>query len=361
MRRSDDHTRGGRADEEALLEAAAEAFEAGRPEEALARSEELLAAAPRSVAALHYRAAALAELGRIEEAREGYERALSADAGDLELLHGAADFYVNVLPEDEADREHVERGLELARRGRKLARKGGDAALGAELAWLEGAALNQLGRSAEALDRLSEADREEPGRVDVLLEMGFALYELCRFDDADRVLRRAEALAPDEPWTHHYLGLVAERRGDAEEARRRASRARKLAPDEFPKPIALSPEAFDAAVEDALADLPEQVRGYLANVAITVEDLPSRDDLLSSEPPLSPAILGLFRGAPYGQKASMDPWSHLPSSIVLYQKNLERFARSRAELIEQIGITLVHEVGHFLGLDEDELYARGLE
>jgi predicted Zn-dependent protease with MMP-like domain len=57
----------------------------------------------------------------------------------------------------------------------------------------------------------------------------------------------------------------------------------------------------------------------------------------------------------------MDPWSHFPSSIVLYQKNLERFARSRKELVEQIGITLIHEVGHFLGLDEDELWERGLE
>ena len=114
-------------------------------------------------------------------------------------------------------------------------------------------------------------------------------------------------------------------------------------------------------MEDALADLPECVRSYLANVAIAVEELPSDEDLLASAPPLSPAILGLFRGAPYGQKASMDPWSHFPSSIVLYQRNLERFARSRPELIEQIGVTLIHEVGHFLGLDEDELYARGLE
>ncbi|BDG01639.1 metallopeptidase family protein [Anaeromyxobacter oryzae] len=361
MRRFDDRTGTDRGGEDALLDAAADAFEAGRLEEALAHADEALAAAPRSVAALHYRAAALAELDRTDEAREAYERALARDAGDLDLLRGAADFYVNVLPEDDADRERVERGLELARRARKLARKAGDAPLAAELAWLEGAALNQLGRSAEALERLSEAEREEPDRVDVLLEMGFALYELCRFDEAARVLRRAEALAPEEPWTHHYLGLLAERRDEAEEARRRFARARKLAPDEFPKPIALAPDAFDAAVEDALADMPEQVRQYLSNVAITVEDLPTADDLLSSDPPLSPAILGLFRGAPYGQKASMDPWSHFPSSIVLYQKNLERFARSRAELIEQIGITLIHEVGHFLGLDEDELYARGLE
>jgi predicted Zn-dependent protease with MMP-like domain/Flp pilus assembly protein TadD len=344
-----------------LVEAAAAAFDAGRMEEALARAEEAAAAAPRSVPALHYRAAALAELGKLEEAREAYERALSIGKDDLDLVAGAADFHLNVLPDGDADREIVERGLDLARRGQKLARKGREPGIVADLVFLEGAALNQLGCSEEALERLAAAEGAEPGRVDVLLETGFALYELCRFDQAREVLARAEALDPDEPWTHHYLGLLAELRGEAEEARRRFARARKLAPAEFPKPIALTQEAFDAAVEDALAAIPESVRRYLSNVAITVEDLPGTDDLLASDPPLSPAILGLFRGAPFGQKASMDPWSHFPSAIVLYQKNLERFARSRAELIEQIGITLIHEVGHFLGLDEEELWARGLE
>jgi predicted Zn-dependent protease with MMP-like domain len=68
----------------------------------------------------------------------------------------------------------------------------------------------------------------------------------------------------------------------------------------------------------------------------------------------------MFRGPAIG-RGSADPWTHLPSSIVLFQRNLERFARSRDELAEEIAVTLVHEVGHFLGLDEDELYERGLD
>ena len=114
-------------------------------------------------------------------------------------------------------------------------------------------------------------------------------------------------------------------------------------------------------MERALEAIPESVRRYLANVPITVEDIPADHDLLDSDPPLPPTILGLFRGAPYGQKLSSDPWSHLPSSIVLYQRNLERASRDREELEEEIATTLVHEVGHFLGLDEDELWARGLD
>ncbi len=364
MRRRGESSAGGAAPPDAvapLLDAAGEAFEDGRFEEALASAEEALRAAPRSVPALHYRAAALAELGRLEEAREAYERALAEGKDDLDLLAGAADFHVNFAEEGEPDRVDVERGIELARRGARLARKAGDGELAGELAWLEGAGLNQLGLAREALERLAEAEAELPDSVDVLLEKGYSLYELCRFPEARRALLRAEKLDPGEPWTQHTLGLAAERQGDQDEARRRFARARKLAPDEFPKPIALSPAAFDEAVEAALASLPEPVRRYLSNVAITVEDLPSDEDLLACDPPLSPAILGLFRGAPYGQKASMDPWSHLPSSIVLFQRNLERFARGRADLVEQIGVTLIHEVGHFLGLDEDELYARGLD
>ncbi len=345
----------------ALLDRAGDAFEDGRPGDALALAEEALAAEPRSVPALHFRAAALAELGRADEALEAYDRALGTGKDDPELLFGAAEFLVNVAQDGEPDRDLVERGLELARRGAKLARRAGDDALAADLAWIEAVALNQLGRSEEALARLAEAEETAPDSVDVWLEKGFALYELCRFGEAKKALLRAERLDPDEPWTQHQLGLVAERQGRHDEAKRRLDRARKLDPEEFPKPIALSSAAFDEAVEDALESLPGPVRRYLSNVAITVEDVPSDDDLLASDPPLSPAILGLFRGAPYGQKASMDPWSHFPSSIVLYQRNLERFARSKKDLIEQIGVTLLHEVGHFLGLDEDELYARGLD
>jgi predicted Zn-dependent protease with MMP-like domain/Flp pilus assembly protein TadD len=344
-----------------LVDAAAEAFESGRYEAALARAEEALAASPRSAAARHYRAAALAEVGRVEEARLAYEEALAGAKDDLELLLGAADLHVNRLQEGEPDRELLERGLELARRGGRLARRSGEAELAAELAWVEGAALNQLGRSDEALPRLAEAAAGLPDSIDVLVEHGIALFELSRLDEAHEVLRRAERLDPEEPWVHHHLGLVAERRGEAEEARRRFARARKLAPEEFPEPIALSPAEFDRAVEDALAKIPEQVRRYLSNVAITVEDLPSDDDLRAADPPLSPSILGLFRGPSIGRNDAVDPWTHLPSSIALFQRNLERLARSRADLIEQIGITLVHEVGHFLGLDEDELYARGLD
>jgi predicted Zn-dependent protease with MMP-like domain len=350
-----------RSEADRLVDEAADAFERGEAERALARAEEALRREPGSLAAGHYRAAALAELGRIEEAGEAYQRALEAGPDDLDLLVGAADFFVNRAQGREPDRELLERGLALARRGLHRARKARAPEVAAELALVEGMALSQLGDARGALGRFEAALREFPDDVDAMLERGFALFELLRLDEARVQLEAVLRQAPDDAWAWHALGLVAERRGDRREAERRFARARKLASEDFPRPVELSPEAFDAVVEQALASLPEPIRRYLSNVAIAVEDIPADDDLQASDPPLSPSILGIFRGAPLPHKASMDPWSHFPSSIVLYQRNLERFAGDRTELVEQIGITLIHEVGHFLGLDEEQLWERGLE
>jgi len=345
---------------EKLLEESARAFEDGELEEALARAEDALALEPGSVAALHHRAAALAELGRIEEAQAAYEKALVPGGDDAELLLGAADFLVNVQAgeDEQGDADRLHRALELAKRGGRLARKAGDDPLAGELALVQAAALNQLGRNREALERLEGAEEDV---ADVQLERAAALLELCRFDEARAAAERAEALAADSAWAQHLLGLLAERRRDEQEARRRFRRAHELEPEVFPLPVGLSHAEFERVVEEALEEIPEEVRRYLANVPITVEDLPDEQDLVADDPPLSPGILGLFRGSSYGAKAAVgDPWSHFPSSIVLYQRNLERFAHDRDELVDEIGVTLVHEVGHFLGLDEDELWERGL-
>lgn len=343
---------------EAKLEASADALEAGRPEAALGAAEAACKLAPTSVPAQHFRAAALTELGRLEDAEAAYEIALRLDPEDPETLLGLSDLLVSHMGEE---RESLERGLSAAQRGVRLAERRGLSELAGELRLLEGTAFNQLGDSRAALVSLDGALPLLGDDVDVLLERGIALFELSRFDEARAQLSAVLAIDADEAWAHHYLGLIAERSGDTKAAERHMSRARKLAPDDFPPPVRMSAEEFDRAVEDALAKLPEKVSRYLSNVAIAVDEVPADEDLLGSDPPLSPTILGVFRGSPWRDKGSFDPWAHFPSSIVLYQRNLERCARDRDDLIEQIGITLIHEVGHFLGLDEEQLRERGLD
>ena len=254
-----------------------------------------------------------------------------------------------------------ERALDLATEGSRIAGRGDDVELSAWLALAEGQALLSLGDAPSALARIREAARTLPDDLDVRAEEASALHELSRFEEAAAILERVLHEDPDDAGSHWLLGLCLERLGRGAAAERHMDRARDLAPEDFPEPVSLSPDAFEAVVEEALAELPGPVRGWLANVAITVEDLPDPEELLLSDPPHSPTILGIFRGAPLGDKASMDPWSHFPSGIALFQRNLERYARDRDELVEEIRVTLLHEVGHFLGLDEEELRERGLD
>jgi predicted Zn-dependent protease with MMP-like domain/Flp pilus assembly protein TadD len=343
---------------DALVSEAADALEAGKPADALDAAERASGLEPRSMEAAHYRAAALVELGRLDEGREAYRKALSLGPHDPEILLGAADLLISRFGDDEKD---LEDGLDLCARARKRARKDADSELIQESLLLEGIALKHLGAADRALKSLDQALELSPRHRETALERALVLFELCRFDEADRDLRQLAQRWPDEPWIHHTLGLIAERRGDATEAQRRFARAQKLAPDELPPPVELSEKAFDEAVEAAVRRLPDHVRPYLTNTTLSVEPVPSDEDLLSQRPPLSPSILGIFRGTPVGERSVSSAEDHFPASIVLYQRNLQRFARTRAELIEQIGITVMHEVGHLVGLDEDDLVERGLD
>jgi predicted Zn-dependent protease with MMP-like domain len=124
--------------------------------------------------------------------------------------------------------------------------------------------------------------------------------------------------------------------------------------------VALSAEAFRAEVDRAVSELGAQDRAALRGVPVEVADLPDLADLTLAEPPLSPTILGLFRGPPEGEPCLPEDGDPC-RSIVLYRKNLGRFAHDRAELDRQIRVTLSHELGHLRGEDDDALRDRGLQ
>ncbi|MSP62849.1 MAG: tetratricopeptide repeat protein [Myxococcales bacterium] len=342
-----------------VLGRAADRFDAGDYAGSLGCAEEAARTDPRSPSAHHDRAAALLELGRFDEARDAFARALALDPDDPETLAGGADLYVNRLP---SSVDHSETGLELARRGAHRLKRSQDRTLAARLALLEGQALNDLGRSRDALARLDAASALVPARTADAQRVGYerstALFELCRFGDARQGFQAVLAESSDDAWAHHHLALTLERTGDPEGAARAFAAAIRLAPGDF-KPEVIVPAAeFRALVDAEAGRLPPPLRADLANVHLETADLPDLTDLTAEEPPLSPTILGLFRGAPLGDPAA-DPAD--PRAIVLYRKNLARAVASREELALQIRTTLLHELGHLRGEDDEALRARGLQ
>jgi tetratricopeptide (TPR) repeat protein len=314
---------------------------------------------PSSIEAHHLRASGLAALGNFADAQVAYAMALALDPDDPETLSAAAHFFINILPPK--SRESTLVGLEHARRGslRAEARRRKDTHLRARLALLEAQALNDLARADEAIERVSDAIRLEPELVEARYERGVSLFNLCRFEEAGAAFKAVLGLAPDDPYAHYHLGLIYERDRRLADAKAHFQRAWSHPSGEFVPPPAISEKEFRAEVDAAIAELPEDTRSLLQGVSVDVVDLPDRADLVAVEPPFAPTILGLYRGLPRGIE---DPSGVTPArAVVLYRLNLARAVRTRDELDRQIRRTLLHEIGHVAGLDEDQLRRRGLD
>jgi predicted Zn-dependent protease with MMP-like domain len=343
-----------RAQGAAPLEAARRYYDDSRFEEALSCAAQAAAQAPDLATAHAERGIALAALDRVPEAQMAFARALALDPGDPDALLGAARLYAVQLP---STRERDELGILYAERG--LSQPTTPPELVPDFALVAAMALNDLGQAEEALHRAAIVLAREPNNPDAAYEKALALFELCRFAEA----KAAFSTLQDDPQlgahAHQHLGLLLEREGKWKQAQAHFDKARALAPADFPAPPMLSEAEFKAEVARAVAELPEDMRRDLEGIPVSAEELPADEDLLSGEPPLSPSILGLFRGPPLGEPCE---GGETPCrSVVLYRRNLARAVRTQAELLEQIQVTLLHEVGHLRGEDDEELAARGLE
>jgi predicted Zn-dependent protease with MMP-like domain len=112
-------------------------------------------------------------------------------------------------------------------------------------------------------------------------------------------------------------------------------------------------ERFAKVAEEVLDSLPHEFRSRIRNVAVLVEDLPLHQ---SSPQPgqRKQLLLGIFHGVPTTKKSVFDIPTG-PDYIVLYQKNIEAVCSSDDEVCEQIRLTVIHELGHYFGLDEEQL------
>jgi predicted Zn-dependent protease with MMP-like domain len=113
-------------------------------------------------------------------------------------------------------------------------------------------------------------------------------------------------------------------------------------------------DEFRALVDEALLLIPENFREAMQNIAIVVEDEPSARALadVGLEPP--DTLLGLYEGTPLTERQ----WAHgnaLPDKITLFQRPIEEASEDREDTIVAIAETLIHEVGHYFGLSEEEI------
>lgn len=334
------------------LNQAMEASHGGRSDEALAWLDEALRAHPQGAEAHNGRGEILWDSGSVDEALYEFERALHADPKFVTSHLNRVELLVEDLGE-------YERAVKLCD-----ALVAGDPALPrldkgieGEVHYLKAKAIFYLDDLAGALF-LTRRAQKTSGEVAIYRAFeGQILFELGLFEEARRVLEYAQALDPEAGHAVYHLALALERLGREEEAQRTFECAHALCDEHYPLPLRVEDAQFRQAVSDALDNLPRSIREYTAEVPVLVEDFPSRE-LLERER-LSPQILGMYMGV---SRTDPDPSAQREdvTRILLFKRNLEKACRDTADLVEQIQVTVRHEIGHHLGLSEDDLERLGL-
>ncbi len=263
--------------------------------------------------------------------------------------------YVEILhrAQDALERGEFEDAEALARRALMLRPES------VEARQLVGSLLLDRGEFEQAAALFESVVAEVPDHLPCLADLGLCLFETCDFEAAEQYLARALRIEPEDAQSCYWMALAVERRGEFQLAERLFERAHLQDPEGYPLPTRISASEFEAVLTHAMDELPDEVAGELRNLRVSFEELPSEDILLDFSPPLDPCVFGLYIGVPLPDRRGDGP-PRLPDEIIIYKRNLERLCSNAAMLKDEIKITLRHEIGHYLGFDEDELADRGL-
>ncbi len=114
--------------------------------------------------------------------------------------------------------------------------------------------------------------------------------------------------------------------------------------------LSLSEEEFREAVADALDHIPDELARLMTNVAVLVEDEP---------PPNEPELLGIYEGTPLTEREGWWDAGSLPDRITIFKGPLERMSVDRDDLLDEVAVTVVHEIAHHFGVDDARLHELG--
>jgi predicted Zn-dependent protease with MMP-like domain len=116
-------------------------------------------------------------------------------------------------------------------------------------------------------------------------------------------------------------------------------------------------QEFERLVDAAVAELPAEFRERLRNVVILIEDAPSPEMLAQMDMEEDETLMGLYEGTPLTERGFEAPL--YPDRIWIFQRPIEEACSTDSEVQEEIRITIMHEIAHFFGIDDDDLEDMG--
>jgi len=115
--------------------------------------------------------------------------------------------------------------------------------------------------------------------------------------------------------------------------------------------VQMSRKQFERCVEDALDEIPDDIAQHIVNVAILVEDEPPEDE--------PDDLLGLYDGVALTERDDWAEFGQLPDRIFIFRNPILDICDTEADVVREVRITVLHEIGHYFGLDEDRIHELG--
>jgi predicted Zn-dependent protease with MMP-like domain len=122
--------------------------------------------------------------------------------------------------------------------------------------------------------------------------------------------------------------------------------------------VRVSRKRFEALVAEALSGIPSEFRAALDNIEVAVEEWPTEEQLADVDLGPDDVLFGLYQGTPLPQRSPMAPY-RLPDIITIFRGPVEEECETEDEMREEIRRTVVHEIAHYFGFDEDKLAELG--
>lgn len=223
--------------------------------------------------------------------------------------------------------------------------------------WMALAATHvEVGENDAALEYLRLVYTVYPDDGEAMYFEARARIDSWELAAAEELLRRCDVPPELRGAVTYHRAMAVELQERFDEVDELYERAASLDPEYCPRPVRMGEDEARDMLRGLVQSFPSDVRAVLDNATIEIVEVPDRK--VDWTPHGGPLLLGLYLGVPIGERDQMSVG--MPERVRIFKRNIERVASDLAELREQLRLTLLHEVGHHLGWDEDDLAERGL-